>query len=94
MNCKPPCMALIIKSDFPELIGLPVEVTTESADFYGEFCWVVKASRPIPCWNESTGLDDIANEIAVPDSCLRPITGLPDSESITRFVDITVKVTA
>jgi hypothetical protein len=84
-------MAIIIKSDFPDLIGLPVDVTTDSTDFYGEFCWVVRASRPIPCWNETTGRDDIAAEIAVPDACLRPISGLPVDEEVTDEVTDDIK---
>ena len=88
MNCKPPCMALIIKSDFPELIGLPVEVTTDFADFYGEFCWVVKTSRLVPCWNFNTRKDEMGNVIAVPDACLRPISGIPMNDEVTDDLEV------
>lgn len=78
MNCKPPCLAIITKSDFPEHIGLPVEVSGESVDFPRlGFCWVVRLQRPMLCWDYDTQRDVLHNVMAVPDACLRPISGLP-----------------
>ncbi|MBN3851982.1 hypothetical protein G3N59_01190 [Paraburkholderia sp. Ac-20340] len=78
MNCKPPCMALIVKSDFPELLGLPVDVPGETVDYPNlGFCWVVRLPRPMPCWDFDRQCDILHDVIAVPDYCLRQITGLP-----------------
>lgn len=78
MNCKPPCMAVVIKSDFPELIGLPVDVPGESVDHpVLGFCWVVRLQRPMLCWDFLRQCNTYDDVLAVPDYCLRPITGLP-----------------
>lgn len=78
MNCKPPCMAIVIRSDYPEMIGMPVDVTSESVMFPAlGFCWVVNTPRPIHCWNFNEQRDELGQTIAVPDDALRPITGLP-----------------
>lgn len=77
MNCKPPCYAYITKSDFPELIGLPVAVFSESVvDAELGFCWRVHASRRVPVWDDKHKRETVSSAFAVPDAHLRPISGI------------------
>jgi hypothetical protein len=83
MNCKPPCLAYITKSDFPELIGLTVEVFAESkVDAKLGFCWRVHASRQVPVWDDKRKRDTVSSDFAVPDAHLRPINGVPVTDDV------------
>jgi hypothetical protein len=84
MNCKPPCLAYIASCDYPQNIGMPVEVINECLnDDHLGFCWLVKASRPVPCYNRELRTDVDSSEFFMPDADLRPISGLPIDEEVT-----------
>jgi hypothetical protein len=84
MNCKPGDLAIIIASDFPEEIGMVVEVLPDSlVDEEFGFCWHIRAKRPVACWDPATGKDVFNSEFCVPDSDLRPVTGLPVHDEVT-----------
>jgi hypothetical protein len=75
-------MAIVIRSDFPEIIGLPVDVALDSRVIDGRFCWRAQASKKLVCENYATGLPMTSDWFYAPDSDLRPITGLPVDEGI------------
>ncbi|TGB34383.1 hypothetical protein [Burkholderia thailandensis] len=76
MNVKPGDLAYIVHADFPELIGLPVEVLAQGGYLDSMWWWRVRASRPVPVWNDRTKRDGMGTEFAVRDDHLRRISGL------------------
>lgn len=84
MNCKAGDLAFIIASDFPEEIGMVVEVLPDSiVDEELGFCWHIRAKRPVACWDLDAQKDVFNSEFCVPDSDLRPVTGLPVGDEVT-----------
>lgn len=93
MRCKPGCLAYVVHAADPEMIGKPVKVL-KIDDFHTErwatTTWLIECD---PFKGSAPGKHRKI-QTPHPDAWLRPITGLPSSEVLTRFVDITVKVTA
>jgi len=79
MNCKPPCLAIIVRSRFaPENIGRIVQVVRRrnaATEKVGEPQWLVRSDRNlVERWPD--GHVRLVTERFYRDACLRPITGL------------------
>ncbi|WP_124521470.1 MULTISPECIES: hypothetical protein [unclassified Burkholderia] len=83
MNCKPPCMAVVIYADYEPAIGLVVEVLTESRiNRDGGHEWIVVPPRAMGCW-DADGNEVVLERIYCPDAWLRPVSGLPITGDVT-----------
>jgi hypothetical protein len=80
MNCKPGDLALVIRAELPENIGIVVEVV-ERCELFGEGYWLCRARTPRATLN-GFGHVVVADSGSVPDSWLRPISGVPVAEEI------------
>lgn len=84
MNCKPGDMAIVVQSDFPEDIGMIIEVLSEShIDWEGCYQWLTKWPSPSPTCSVETGEIVLRSETFVPDEWLRPVSGIPITDDVT-----------
>lgn len=82
MNCKPGDLAVIVGCQVPENNGHIVEVVERDYDVYDtpEPRWLVRCPTPLHGHDVDTGESQWGNEGSLPDSCLRPISGVPVGE--------------
>lgn len=73
MNCKPGDLAFIVRSDFPENIGKPVEVLNLGVQVEQGFVWYVKSSSLLAGWAEGETVG-YATHLRIFDHDLRPIS--------------------
>jgi hypothetical protein len=85
MNCKPPDLAYIVYTNgLPENIGRVVEVIEPYGEFRDlGFCWYVRSATPMAGLNPYTGERLQVTDGFVPDSWLRPISGVPVDDEVT-----------
>lgn len=87
MNCKPPCMAIVIRDDYPENIGCIVEVTGASRFVHDRPAWwCITKGRPMRIIHIETGKTYMGTEADIYDADLRPIDGVPVDENIQNEV--------
>lgn len=80
MNCKPGIMAIVIKAELQENIGIIVDVVSE-CPVGGPGYWWCSTREPR---RTVSGLGYILSvrDASMPDSWLRPVSGLPLNEEI------------
>lgn len=84
MNCKPNDIAYIAYTTAPENLGRVVEVVEPYGEFmdFG-FCWCVRSRSPMAGLNPHTGERLMVSGGFLPDSWLRPISGVPLDDEVT-----------
>jgi hypothetical protein len=83
MNCKQGDLAYIVDSQFPENLGRVVDVLSGYGVFRDEgFCWNVRAKTALKGEGEIDGRIMYLRDGFIPDSCLRPIGGVPIDEEV------------
>lgn len=100
-NCKPGDLAILIRDECPENLGAIVEVLAPWVDDGRGLTgvqwrcrtvgrplkgmrWADTVIGPIRVGFQFTKPGDT---VAAPDDCLRPITGLPDADDVSRELD-------
>ncbi|MGB8422210.1 hypothetical protein [Paraburkholderia sp.] len=81
MNCKPGDLAYVV-GDIPEagLVVTVVKAFGQDYEFGFGFCWTVESREP------QKTLRGFITRFEVPDSNLRPISGVPVNEEVTEEV--------
>jgi len=81
MNVHPGDLAIVVKSDIPEVVGMIVEVVSGAGiqDDEGLFEWFVRPSAPSRCFLPD-GSIGVLELVGCPDAWLRPLSGLPIDE--------------
>lgn len=84
VNCKPGDMAIVIKAICPENVGTIVEVIGPGMLPHGKngFEWQTYTPRPSPAFAPELGMVTLKTHSDCPDAWLRPVSDLPDYESI------------
>lgn len=90
MKCKSGDLAIIIKADLPEFIGMPVKVLNRGHDLqcrrHGlKQTWIVELPQRMKCW---TG--EMSNRIHHPDDFLQPIRGNSISKTEEKKDDLVI----
>ena len=83
LRCWPGCLAYMARANFPENVGLLVEVVERAPNKPdGSPCWFADAMQPRRASN-GLGAVKLTTRARIPDAWLRPITPPPGSETET-----------